>query len=79
MEYVIRLDVATPDLERIVQSLREIDPASVVDADPLNRALRLSATMLDRELLAALAQAGYPARPEQIERLPSSCCGGCGG
>ncbi len=79
MEYVIRLDVATPDLGRIVQSLREIDPASMVDVDPLNRALRLSATMLDRELLAALARAGYPARPDQITRLPSNCCGGCGG
>ena len=31
------------------------------------------------ELLAALDQAGHPVRAEQVERLPSVCCGGCSG
>ena len=79
MEYVIRLDTAGLDLERIGQSLQKIDPAAMVDVDPLNRALRVSATMLDRELLEALAQAGHPVRPDQVERMPSICCGGCSG
>lgn len=79
MEYVIRLDTVGLDLERIGRSLQSIDPAAVADIDSLNRAVRVSATMLDRELLEALAQAGHPVRPDQIERLPSVCCGGCGG
>ncbi len=79
MQYLIRLDTAGLDLGRIGESLQRIDPAAVADIDPLNRALRVSATMLDRELLEALAQAGAPVRPGQVERLPSVCCGGCSG
>lgn len=79
MQYIIRLDTTALDLTRIGQSLQDIDPAAVADIDPLNRALRVSATMLDRELLEALAHAGYPTRADQVERLPSVCCGGCSG
>lgn len=79
MEYVVRLDTAGLDLERIGRSLQEIDPAAVADIDPLDRALRVSATMLDRELLEALAQAGHPVGSAQVERMPSICCGGCSG
>lgn len=79
MEYSIHLTASAPDLCRIVEALQAVDPSALADLDPVTHTLRVSATMLDRELLDALAQSGYPTAPDHIVRLPSVCCGGCGG
>ena len=35
--------------------------------------------VMDIELVFIMEQAGHPIRLTQIERIPSGCCGGCGG
>lgn len=79
MEYVIHMDTAGLDLAVIGDALQRFDPAAIADIDSRQQVLRVAAMMLDQELLAALDQAGHPVRAEQVERLPSVCCGGCSG
>ena len=31
------------------------------------------------QLVALISQAGFPLSQQQLERVPSECCGGCGG
>ncbi len=79
MEYTIELRTGTVDIDRIRDELEQIDPAAIVDADPQGHGLRVSANMLDRELVSAFEHAGHPSGSIVITRLPSVCCGGCGG
>lgn len=79
MEYTIQLNAASVDLDCVRGALEEVDPAAIVDLGPLGQGLRVSATLLDRELLGALERAGHPSDTVQITRLPSICCGGCSG
>jgi len=51
----------------------------VVDLDATSGCLRCSTSALAVDLMLALADAGHPVAPEAIQRLPSVCCGGCGG
>ncbi|MBA3928967.1 hypothetical protein J2X02_002797 [Pseudoxanthomonas japonensis] len=79
MEYVIRLDDVTADLADIERHLVDLDPAVVVDLDATSGCLRCSTSALAVDLMLALADAGHLVAPEAIQRLPSVCCGGCGG
>ena len=65
-------------LERIADRLNALDPAALVDVDTAGR-LRISTLLPDAELLLALGLAGLLVAPCDVERLPSECCGGCGG
>lgn len=55
------------------------DPAALVDLDPQGGALRVSTCAGDDELVELLNGAGIAVTPLQVLRLPSECCGGCGG
>lgn len=79
MEYAIRLDAVSPDLTAITDALLDIDPAAIADLDTDGHTLRLSTNMLDCELVDALARSGNPVSTDQIQRLPSICCGSCSG
>ena len=79
MEFNVRLDSAEADPARIEQHLLDIDPAGIVDFDPASRVLRLSASLSELEIAAFLRASGHPVELSRIERLPSVCCGGCGG
>jgi hypothetical protein len=68
---------ASPDLAAIGQAIAALDPAVLLDLDPGARTVRISTLATQRELLDCLRQAGIAA--DQLVRLPSECCGGCGG
>lgn len=79
MQFRITIVEPNPDLHAIDEALRDIDPAGLVDFDAAHRAIRVSATLGTVELAIVMHQAGLPVTLDQIERVPSECCGGCGG
>lgn len=77
MQFQIRMAGPMPDIDAIEHAIREVDPAALVDM--VGQTLRVAAS-IDATLLASLiSQAGYPVSQHQLERVPSECCGGCGG
>ena len=76
MQYRIPVD-ATPDLAALGDALLEFDPAALVDFD--GDALRLSTCLDPVEFVPVLGAAGFAVEPSRVARLPSECCGGCGG
>ncbi|MCC6757967.1 MAG: hypothetical protein IT474_08375 [Arenimonas sp.] len=80
MKYQIRTErLPELDLDAIETALGERDPAGLVDQDP-SRALLRFATCLDgADVLALMADAGFPIEASALEGVPSECCGGCGG
>lgn len=81
MQFDIHLDAEAPriDLDAVEQRLLALDPAGVVDLDRATGTLRVSTYLAEDELASLLAQAGHAVPPDRIRRLPSVCCGGCGG
>lgn len=79
MEYHIPLQSPSVDPITIERVLQEFDPAGLVDLDIDTGKLRISTMVMDIELVFIMEQAGHPIRLTQIERIPSGCCGGCGG
>ena len=49
------------------------------DIDPVDSTVRVAAKLSSHELLALLTRAGYPVDWNQLEQVPSVCCGACGG
>lgn len=79
MQFNIRLQAPHIDLPAIETELQALDPAGLVDLAGDGATLRVSTSVLEDELAIVLGKAGYPTSPAQIERVPSVCCGGCGG
>ncbi len=79
MQFKIRIDGSMPDVGAIEQTIRTIDPSALVDIDPTGKTLRVAASMDAAHLLGLMHQAGYPVVQDQLEQVPSECCGGCGG
>lgn len=81
MQFDIHLEAGAPrvDLAAVEQRLLALDPAGILDLDEAAGTLRVSTCLSEDELAALLAQAGQVLRPDRIRRLPSVCCGGCGG
>jgi len=67
------------DLAAIETALGERDPAGLVDRDPARALLRFSTCLGGAEVLALMADAGFPVAASALEGVPSECCGGCGG
>ncbi|MDR7098797.1 hypothetical protein J2X04_001144 [Lysobacter niabensis] len=74
-----RVTLTAPDAAVIDEAIRMVDPAALVDIDPVDQALRVTAWLDMGELVSLLAQAGYPVTPDQVHQIPSICCGGCSG
>jgi hypothetical protein len=51
----------------------------LVDRDPARALLRFSTCLGGAEVLALMADAGFPVAASALEGVPSECCGGCGG
>lgn len=69
----------TPDITAIEQAIAGCDPAVVLDFDIASSMVRISSVATEAELIDCLRQAGVTAGADQLVRLPSECCGGCGG
>jgi hypothetical protein len=78
MQYTLRIAGTAPDTAAIERALQAIDPAAMVDIDAAGGTLRVATSMGDDEL-ATMLRAGFALDPRQLERVPSECCGGCGG
>ncbi|MEZ5543893.1 MAG: hypothetical protein R3F10_01620 [Lysobacteraceae bacterium] len=79
MQFNVLLTQPNIDVEAIGQLLQQMDPSGMVDVDRLNQRLRISTHVSGAELIDLMAKAGTPIRANQIEQVPSVCCGGCGG
>lgn len=79
MEYRINAVMAANDVEAIEQAIREMDPAAMAGLDPGGEVLMVSTVIGDEALLSILKQGGHCISAAQLERVPSVCCGGCGG
>ncbi len=79
MQSTIRITGLPPDVGTIEEALRAVDPSALVDIDPTGRTLRIAASIDAVQLLGVMKDAGYPVKESQLERVPSECCGGCGG
>lgn len=79
MEVRIQRTDAATRLAGISQRIQDADPAAVIDLEAAGGALRISTVMGTTELLAALRDGGLDLSTADIEHLPTTCCGGCGG
>ena len=79
MQVIVHTTGDTPNLTAIEDAIAHLDPAVVLDVDATGHGVRISAAVTEYELLACLRKAGLDAEPQQLVRLPSECCGGCGG
>ena len=79
MEYRIRNRPVALDLPRLQSAVLALDPAALVDRDPLDGAVRVAATLEVDALVQVLTSAGMAAAAGQVMLVPSVCCGGCGG
>ncbi|GGZ57008.1 hypothetical protein GCM10008101_08140 [Lysobacter xinjiangensis] len=70
---------AAPDMSRLTAALADADPAAVVDFDAAHAVLRLSSYLQPVQIATVLSQAGLPTQEAQVAKIPSDCCGGCGG
>lgn len=79
MQYTIEASTMQPDLEALQRAIDDVDPAAMVDIDPVAGSVRISTVIGDAELLGLLNRAGYPLRADELQLVPSQCCGGCSG
>lgn len=79
MEFSLPVIGLVPDLIEIERVLVATDPAALLDLSGDGNSLRISTSASDQELIECLQAAGIPARVDDLTRLPSICCGGCGG
>lgn len=68
-----------PTTAALEQALRRADPAAVVEVTHGGRQLRVASVLDEHQLSTLLGTLGCPVTPEDLRRLPSTCCGGCGG
>jgi len=78
-QFRIPLSGPAPDLQLLEHALQDADPSVLLDIEPLSRVLRISPLLDEHSLLPALGRGGLPVSAAQLERVPSECCGGCGG
>jgi len=78
MQYLIAATNHIAGIDAVADRLNDRDPSALVDVDTAGR-LRISTLLPDAEVLLALGLAGLMVAPADLERVPSECCGGCGG
>lgn len=79
MQFKIRTFGSAPDIGAIERTVGDVDPSAVIDIDVAGEVLRISTMIGDAELVSLINQAGYRMSLDHLERVPSECCGGCGG
>lgn len=77
MQFTVQLPFRV-DEQRLADALTHADPSSVLDLDPAGL-LRIAAVIDENTIAATLGAIGLPVDVRDIRRLPSECCGGCGG
>ncbi|HEY4583936.1 MAG TPA: hypothetical protein VIG88_13920 [Lysobacter sp.] len=78
MQFTISVSTP-PDVGRLEQALVEADPSAMVDFDACRDTLRVATLLPTGQVAALLSGAGLPTNEAEVTRVPSECCGGCGG
>lgn len=68
-----------PDVAVLEAALVAVDPSSVLDFDASSSTLRVSTLLEPAQVAQTLSAAGLPVELVNVTRMPSDCCGGCGG
>lgn len=79
MKFKIRTDGLVIDILAVQKALVDIDPAAMIDFDKTTHSVRVSTCLDDAELLKLIRHTGFPIPAENLQGLPSDCCGGCSG
>jgi hypothetical protein len=79
MQFTVQTFPITPDLPRVEAALADLDPSAIVDFDARSATLRLSTLLEPSQIAQALSVGGLAVDAVQVMRMPSECCGGCGG
>lgn len=79
MEFNVNVAGVALDMGAIEEAIWKADASGVVDLDPTGPTLRVAASVSSAELVSLLNAAGCPVAQDQVQQLPSVCCGGCGG
>lgn len=79
MQFKVKTTSVQPDVPRLEAALADADPAALVDFDAQQATLRVSTLLEPAQVAGVLSDAGLPVDVAQIARVPSECCGGCGG
>jgi hypothetical protein len=79
MQYQISTANQQPDVPTIEKALQGVDAAAWIDLDQRAAQLRISTYLSGPELIAVFDGSGYPISIDRLVRVPSECCGGCGG
>jgi hypothetical protein len=77
MQFTVQLP-ANSDEAGIAEAFARIDPSIVMDLDPAGL-LRIAAVVDEALIAQALRDLGFVVAEDEVVRLPSECCGGCGG
>jgi hypothetical protein len=77
MQFTVQLSTR-PDEHALADALTRVDPSIVMDLDPAGL-LRIAAVIDEDAIAATLRGLGLPVDARDVRRLPSECCGGCGG
>lgn len=79
MQFKVQSLPATPDVPRLEAALADADPAALLDFDAERATLRVSTVLEPAQVAHVLSDAGLAVDAAQVARVPSECCGGCGG
>jgi hypothetical protein len=79
MEFSVNLSAPLPGDARLAALLETEDPAAVGELDQAAQLWRVNTVLTALDLVDLLARAGSPTPLSRVQRLPSVCCGGCGG
>ena len=79
MQFKLRITRPVTDLRGLEDAVRVADPAALLDLDPAGMHLRVATSLAPEELCRRLTWAGCEATTNQLQGVPSECCGGCGG
>jgi hypothetical protein len=79
MQFILHAAADTSHLAAIENAIAALDPAVMLDADTSGYGIRISTVVTEDELISCLRKAGLEPEPQQLNRVPSECCGGCGG
>jgi hypothetical protein len=79
MQYEIARVPVTLDLPLFNRLITDADPSAVVDLTEDTRTLRMSTMLGTHAVIDVLGRTGIEVRADDVETLPSTCCGGCGG
>ena len=79
MEFHLRLVQPIDDLSPVRESVLAADPSAVVDTTADGATLRIAAALGPEELARSLGRAGVATTADEIEIIPTVCCGGCSG